>query len=77
MTHAKYVCLGYWTSKEDNKNYCSLAPVSEGVSKNGAGYAFANCERDRVIKVEGKHAVGDILTYSMTLAPTSATPSKG
>ena len=42
---AKYMCVGYGTSKNDGSVFYSLAPVKEGKSKDGRYYGLIDYDK--------------------------------
>ena len=67
----KFICLSTWTDKETGQQKSNFGEISEGVNKNGKAYQFTDSER--VMRIDGHHAVGTILEYNMTLAPGNPT----
>lgn len=58
---AKYMCVGYGTSKHDGNLFYSLAPVKEGVTKDNR--MFGLIDYDRRVSTSEPIELGEIKEF--------------
>jgi hypothetical protein len=58
---AKYMCVGYGTSKQTGEKFYSLAPVKEGVSKDGREYGLLDF--DKRVTTSEEISIGEIKEF--------------
>ena len=69
----RYLAISNWFDKTTGIPKTTLGEISEGVNKNGKAYQIT--ETNSTMTVDETHAVGTIVTYTMTVTP-GTTPIK-
>ena len=59
----KYICIGYGVDKNTGERYFTVAPVLEGITKNGA--PFGMIQTDQRMSVDEEMAIGEIKEFGL------------